>query len=86
MPHRRWDIRISDILESLDKIRNYTTGLDYHRFQNDSKTVDAVVRNLDPVKYFANHDPAVQQARIDAGRPVTRKEMGLVSDFTFSVG
>ena len=45
MPPRNWMIRISDILESIDKILKYTVGMKFEDFKADSKTIDAVVRN-----------------------------------------
>lgn len=57
MPPRRWNIRIRDILSSITKIQEYTKGLDYHGFQGDSKTVDAVVRNLEIIGEAARHVP-----------------------------
>jgi uncharacterized protein with HEPN domain len=38
---------LDDILESIGKIREYTSGVDYDTFQQDRKTQDAVVRNLE---------------------------------------
>jgi uncharacterized protein with HEPN domain len=29
MPHRRWDIRVRDILAAIEKIHKYTKGYDY---------------------------------------------------------
>lgn len=57
MPPRRWDIRIHDILPSIAKIQEYTNSLDSHSFQGDSKTVDAVVRNLEIIGEAARHVP-----------------------------
>ena len=47
MPHRRWDIRIRDILSAIAKIEEYTNDFDYVSFKADTKTVDAVIRNLE---------------------------------------
>jgi uncharacterized protein with HEPN domain len=47
MPHRKWDLRIKDILASIDRIFEYTRNLDYESFRSDTKTVDAVVRNFE---------------------------------------
>ena len=44
MPPKKWDIRIHDILHSIEKIEAYTTGMSYKEFERDSKTVDAVIR------------------------------------------
>lgn len=40
---------LEDILEAIARIRVYTSGYDYSRFAEDSKTQDAVVRNLEIV-------------------------------------
>jgi len=46
MPPREWRFRIQDILDAIESIRTYTAGLDFATFENDKRTVDAVVRNL----------------------------------------
>src|ERR1041385_8742599 len=38
---------LSDILESMQRISEYLTGFDYQSFVNDTKTQDAVIRNLE---------------------------------------
>ena len=48
---------IGDILESAHKILLYTEGLSYEQFLNDSKTVDAVVRNFEIIGEAANRLP-----------------------------
>jgi uncharacterized protein with HEPN domain len=47
MPPRSWRVRIEDILEAIDSIRDYVAGLDFGAFCADRKTVDAVERNLE---------------------------------------
>jgi uncharacterized protein with HEPN domain len=44
---RDYKVYLDDILEAIAWIRIYTTGLTYESFQDDRKTVDAVVRNLE---------------------------------------
>ena len=46
MPLRDWKFRIQDILDAVDKVGEYTQGMDFKSFTEDRKTVDAVVRNL----------------------------------------
>ncbi|MBI4229719.1 MAG: DUF86 domain-containing protein [Planctomycetes bacterium] len=46
MPRDR-KIYLEDILQASGRIRQYVTGLTADAFQNDFKTFDAVVRNLD---------------------------------------
>ena len=40
-------VYFDDILEALRKIAKYTEGLNFDEFSQDSKTVDAVVRNFE---------------------------------------
>ncbi len=40
---------IEDILICLSKIAQYTHGLGYEDFVNDSKTQDAIIRNLEVI-------------------------------------
>lgn len=54
MSKRSWKLFIIDILESIEKIENYIAGLSYEEFLNDTKTKDAVVRNLEIIGEAAN--------------------------------
>ncbi len=44
---RDYKVYLEDILQAIEKIRGYTAGLSFASFQSDSKTFDAVVRNLE---------------------------------------
>ena len=39
-------MRITDILDAIEKIDRYTDGLDFDSFCEDDKTTDAVIRNI----------------------------------------
>ena len=45
-PERGWKFRISDILDAISAIQDYTARMDLNRFAEDRKTFDAVVRNF----------------------------------------
>ncbi|MCL4530845.1 MAG: DUF86 domain-containing protein [Chloroflexi bacterium] len=47
MSPRDWKIRISDILECIQRITTYTQDMTQNEFQADQKTIDAVLRNLE---------------------------------------
>ena len=47
MSKRNWKILFADILESIEKIAQYTEGITFDDFIRDSKTIDAVVRNIE---------------------------------------
>ena len=47
MPKVDDDLLGSDMIDCCLKILNYTRGLDYSTFLNDSKTTDAVIRNFE---------------------------------------
>ena len=47
MSTRNWQMRIEDILEALDRIDDYCSGLNFENWKNDRKKTDAVIRNLD---------------------------------------
>ena len=53
MPLRKWDLRIRDIVASIERIMEYTKNLDFDNFKSDTKTVDAVVRNFETNKNIA---------------------------------
>ncbi len=38
---------LKDIREAIDRIENFTTGMDFNQFLKDIKTQDAVARNLE---------------------------------------
>ena len=47
MSERRDRDSLEDILEASRRARRYTAGMDYAQFVRDSKTQDAVIRNLE---------------------------------------
>ena len=57
MPHRPWRDRIEDILDAVARVEEYVEGLDRKGFTADSKSVDAVVRNLEVIGEAAAHVP-----------------------------
>jgi uncharacterized protein with HEPN domain len=57
MSKRSTDLLIDDILDSGQKILNYTVGLTLEQFTSDSKTVDAVIRNFEIIGEAANRLP-----------------------------
>ncbi len=63
MSKRDWKLFLMDILECIKKIEKYTTGLSYDEFLNDSKTLDAVIRNLEIIGEAANKVPKYVQQK-----------------------
>lgn len=57
MPLRNWMLRISDILEAVAAIQEYTAGLTFDTFSHDRKTIDAVIRNFIVIGEAASHLP-----------------------------
>jgi len=57
VPLRVWKLRITDMLESIQVIQDYTSGMDYDTFIADRRTVDAVIRNLNIIGEAATHVP-----------------------------
>jgi len=47
MSNRNPQLLIEDILDSSNKILQYSAGMTYEEFIADSKTVDAVIRNFE---------------------------------------
>lgn len=54
MSKRDSKLLLEDILVATDKIKLYTSGLAFEQFINDSKTVDAVIRNFEIIGEAAN--------------------------------
>ncbi len=46
---RDYKVYLDDILDAITKIRDYTSGMNLEGLKNDSKTLDAVVRNLEVI-------------------------------------
>lgn len=57
MSDRDYKLLLSDIIESITKIKNYTSGYTFEDFLNDSKTCDAVIRNFEIIGEAANRLP-----------------------------
>lgn len=54
---RDYKVYLDDILEAVAKICDYTSGLNLEGLKNDSKTLDAVVRNLEIIGEAAKNVP-----------------------------
>ena len=54
MSKRESKLLLSDNLESIDKIKSYTSGYSFEDFLNDSKTCDDVIRNFEIIGEAAN--------------------------------
>jgi len=57
MSKRSLQLLVEDIWESIEKIERYTEGMARGDFENDDKTTDAVVRNLEIVGEAAGRLP-----------------------------
>ncbi|MEO6696353.1 MAG: HepT-like ribonuclease domain-containing protein [Ignavibacteria bacterium] len=55
--YRDWKLLFEDIIESINKIKLYTSGLSFDDFNLDSKTIDAVVRNFEIIGEAGNKIP-----------------------------
>jgi len=53
VPSRRPGVRFQDILENVQLIRDYLTGMDRAAFENDRRTRDAVERCLERISEAA---------------------------------
>lgn len=57
MSKREPKLLLSDILSSIKKIKSYTAGHSFDTFIEDSKTLDAVIRNFEIIGEAANRLP-----------------------------
>jgi uncharacterized protein with HEPN domain len=48
---------LDDIVEAVQRIKEYTDGFDFSAFEKDKKTQDAVVRNLEIIGEASNRLP-----------------------------
>ena len=54
MSKRSSSLLIEDIIESANKILDYTNNLSFEEFSKDGKTIDAVIRNFEIIGEAAN--------------------------------
>ena len=57
MSKRVPQLLVNDILDSCNKILQYTDGMSFEEFLKDSKTIDAVTRNFEIIGEAANRLP-----------------------------
>jgi uncharacterized protein with HEPN domain len=57
MSKRQPELLVGDIIDSGNKILQYTLNLTFAEFTNDSKTIDAVIRNFEIIGEAANRLP-----------------------------
>jgi uncharacterized protein with HEPN domain len=57
MSERELKNLLGDIYDALTKIINYTKDMSYDDFMQDSKTIDAVVRNFEIIGEASNRVP-----------------------------
>ena len=57
MSRRLWKHRITDILDSIEKIQIYVDQMGFDDFQKDEKTIDAVIRNFIVIGEAARNVP-----------------------------
>jgi len=72
MPLRDWRMRLEDILDAIAKTPIYIAGMSVEEFAADTKTLDAVVRNLTIIGEAARNVPIEIQERY---RDVPGREM-----------
>jgi len=63
MSKRDWRLFIVDISECIEKIEGYISGMTYDEYMKDSKTKDAIVRNLEIIGEAAKKIPDHIQER-----------------------
>jgi len=63
MSKRNWTLFVQDMLESIDHIVQYTSGMSFQDFLQDHRTQDAVVRNLEVLGEAARRIPPAIQER-----------------------
>jgi len=54
---RDYRLYIDDLLEAIGKIEKYVEGLSFDEYAQDSKTIDAVVRNFEIIGEATKHIP-----------------------------
>ena len=62
MPRRDWRLRVSDILQAVERIESFTRGLTLEMFMRDERTIAAVSYELVVIGEAAKHVPAEAEA------------------------
>jgi uncharacterized protein with HEPN domain len=57
MSHREFQTLVSDILDAIERIQGYTVGMPYEAFEDDERTIDAVIRNFITIGEAASNMP-----------------------------
>lgn len=57
MPRRHVGILLGDMLERIERIRQFVAGLERETFLGDQKTIDSVIRNLEVIGEAASRLP-----------------------------
>ena len=57
MSNREYNLYLKDIYDSIEKIEDYVKDLSFEGFDQDAKTIDAVVRNFEIIGEAARHIP-----------------------------
>ncbi len=65
MSERIPDLLVQDIIDSCNKILEYTNTLSFDDFCKDGKTIDAVIRNFESIGEAANRLPDDFKERCD---------------------
>jgi uncharacterized protein with HEPN domain len=60
---RDYKASLEDILEAIEKINEYANDLTYEEFSEDSKTIDAVIRNLEIIGEASRNIPKEIRSR-----------------------
>ena len=47
MPPRDWKVRLDDMIDAIERISAYVSGLTFEQFEADRRTIDAVLHNFD---------------------------------------
>ncbi|MFH1322121.1 MAG: DUF86 domain-containing protein [Bacteroidota bacterium] len=54
---RDYKLFFEDIIEAIEKIKQYTNNISYNEFIKDNRTKDAVIRNIEIIGEAANNIP-----------------------------
>ena len=57
MSEREWELFLKDVDKSINRVIEYTGGMDREEFFRDYKTFDAVMRNLEIIGEAIKHIP-----------------------------
>ncbi len=86
MPPRAWRLRVQDIIDAIDAVDEFTSGLSLHEFEEDRRTVSAVLYQFGIIGEASAHvSEEIKSKHPEIGWRRLRETRNLVTHIYFGV-